>query len=216
MDKTMPAVLIAFTIMSAATAFAESGDFGINVFGGIPFHSAQTGVRSNTVAYTDTDFDGLSNIMGASLIRMSKNTRWVGMELSARKFSMDLTVAGENYGKLNLAPITFGLRLQSRPKKAGWGSQFGIGMGLSLNSFDKSRYLTDLENSREDLNFDVSASFVFSAEYGISYYFMESLAVNTNIMWMGNTPYIKNLYGLDDSYMNSQTFQLCFGLTYWI
>ena len=138
------------------------------------------------------------------------------MELAARKFSMDLTVAGENYGKLNLAPITFGLRLQSRPKKAGWGSQFGIGMGLSLNSFDKSRYLTDLENSREDLNFDVSASFVFSAEYGISYYFMESLAVNTNIMWMGNTPYIKNLYGLDDSYMNSQTFQLCFGLTYWI
>jgi len=216
MNKIVTATLAAFIVLTTTSAFAGSGNFGINVFGGIPFHAAQTGVRSNTVQYTDTDFDGLSSITGATLIRMSKNTRWLGVELSARKFSMDLTVAGENYGKLNLVPVTLSLRFQGRPEKAGWGSQFAMGMGLSLNSFDKSTYLAALENSRQDLNFDVTSSFVFSAEYGISYYFTKSLAMNTNIMWMANTPYIKNLYGLTDTYMNSHTFQLCFGLTCWM
>lgn len=222
MNRTIKALksislTVVFTVVAAAVVYAESGKCAVTVFGGIPFHSASTAVRSNTILFTDTDFDNLSNVFGVRVIRMSKDVTWAGLDFSIRKLSMDLVIdSSQNYGKLTLAPVILGLRFQGKPKKASWGMEGGMGIGLSLNSFDKSQYLKNLEKEAGNLDYNVTTSFVLSIDYGINYYISEKLSLNTNILWMGNTPYIKNLYGLDSTYMNSHTFQLCFGLSYWI
>lgn len=215
--QKMKLIVICFAVffLLEIPVFAESRTLGVNVFGGYSLLISSEGVRSNSVIYTDSKFTNKSTVLGGYFNYMFLEPEWAGIEISIRKYQMDLKISDNDYGTLKMLPLIVGIKLQDFPTKPGWAWHGGLGIGLSINKFEKTSYLINLEKNNADLDFNVKTSFVMDMGGGFDYFFTKKFSFTTDIRWLINEPFIKYFYGNGDTYMEATAFHIYSGLTYW-
>ncbi|MBI5181591.1 MAG: hypothetical protein HZA06_01610 [Nitrospirae bacterium] len=158
------------------------GKFSIGAFGGGAWSMADHAAEGTRSTYPNTQFeaDGL-NAYGGSL--MYKFPRGFALEVAVERISMDLVETGYNFGTLDMMPIMFLLKFQGYPRDGrGLTGHIQIGAGWSLNSFEKGKYITDLERTyRATYTIDTDDSFVFELGGGLDIFFVKYVSLSLDL-----------------------------------
>jgi len=219
MSRLCWALVVAF-LGVATTASADT--WGLSVFGGLPLVHAKYAVSSNQVEFVDTDFDDVSTMMGGKLTFMFRDPTFIGVDVSARRYEMDLELDDENLGAqtagtLQVTPVLFGLTFRKVRHDAGLAAHGGLALGISLNSFEKTAYLDSLEaNPDSDLNVDVSTSFAMDFEFGLDYFLTQFLALTADLRWEACPVPTDGWGDIEHLYMQASNFQFVLGTTWWL
>ncbi len=195
---------------------ANAGTIGVSFYGGIPWQHTSVAVSSNTVEYVDTEFDKVSEVLGGRLIYMLTDPDFVGVDLSIRKYQMDLIAGGDNWGTLGQTPVLVGLTFQQMPEQRGIAFHGGLGLGISLNNFDKTVYLDSLEIKNPNLDVEVKTSFAMDFDFGVGYFLVPQLSLDAGVQWLVNPAPVHGWLGEEHLYMQSTTFQFLASLTCWL
>lgn len=204
-------------IMTVSPVFAESGKFSIGVIGGWAGSVTDEAVEG----FPETEFKS-SGVYGGSI--MYRFPRGFALELCVEHLSMDLEELGENFGTLKMTPVMLLFKYQGMPQKGtGLTGHVDIGGGISLNSFDKGPFVTDLEKTY-GVKFDIETdnSFVFELGAGVDYFFTKNISTNLDgrfllgnvgTSWKGSGPGGTVTLDIDKFYASN--FQVLLGVRYW-
>lgn len=213
-------VVIAFSLVCVLTAEAESGTFAVSLFGGLPLTYARYAVSSNAVEFVDTKLDNVSPLTGARLIYMLSSPSFFGLDVSARRYRMDLEIkseAGEErLGTLEVTPVLVGITFRKIRQTPGFGAHGGLAMGIGLNSFDKTAYLDSLENDDQGLNVRVKTSFAMDFDLGVDYFLARFLSVGAVVRFEGCSVPTNGWHGVEHLYIESSNFQFTLATTLWL
>ncbi len=210
------AIALVVGISMATGTVAIAGTFGISLYGGFPWQHSAVAVASNNVEYVDTEFQDVSQVLGGRLVYMFTDPDFVGIDLTVRKHQMSLFAAEETWGTLELTPVLVGLRFQQMPEKRGRAFHGGLGLGISLNSFDKTAHLDSLEIEDPNLDLRVKTSFAMDMDFGIDYFVVPQLSLSANVEWLINYVPADGFWGEEHLFMQSTTLQFLASLTYWL
>jgi len=164
-------LIILVTVASAASA--QAGNFSIGGFGGWAGSMADEAVSG----FSQTKLESSAVYGGSILYRFSNG---FALELCAEHLEMELTELGSNFGKLKMTPLMLLFKFQGMPQTGrGITGHFDIGGGINFTSFDKGKFVTDLEKS-SGAKFTISTdnSFIFEMGGGIDYFFTKNISIN--------------------------------------
>ncbi|MBN1424531.1 hypothetical protein JXA88_08245 [Candidatus Fermentibacteria bacterium] len=203
-------------ILAAVASGAWADTWGLSLFGGLPVTHAKYAVSSNTVEFVDTKFGDASTLMGGTLTFMFRDPTFVGVDLSARKYELELELDGEVAGTLRMTPVLLGFTFRKVRGQAGLATHGGLGFGISLNDFEKTAYLDSLEAETPGFDVSVKTSFVMDLAFGMDYFLTRFAALSADIRWQLNAVPTKGWRGVEHLFMQSSNFQFVLGSTVWL
>lgn len=212
-------ITLGLTTLLPGGAWADT--WGLSVFGGLPVTHAEYAVSSNEVKFVDTKFGDASTLAGGKLTFMFRNPTFAGVDLSVRKYEVDLKLDDEELGwrvggTLRMTPVVLGLTFRKVRSQAGLATHGGLGFGISLNDFEKTAYLDSLEAGSTNFNVSVSTSFVMDLEFGMDYFLTRFAALSADVRWQLNAVPTKGWGGVEHLFMQTSNFQFVLGTTWWL
>lgn len=205
-------------IFMASPEIAESGNFSIGGFGGWAGSTSSEAVKG--FPYTELKDSG---VYGGSFLYRFNNG--IALELCAEHLEMGLEELGTKFGTLKMTPIMLLFKIQGKPETGrGFTGHFDIGGGVNITSFDKGKFITDLEK-QYGVKFNISTdnSFIFELGGGADYFFTKFLSINLDARFLagnvGTTWKVSGPTGTvnltDINTFYASTFQILGGLRFW-
>jgi hypothetical protein len=215
-------MVLAVTLVFVIGAEAKAGTVAVSLFGGLPLTYAKYAVSSNAVEFVDTKLDDVSLLTGARLIWMFSNPSFIGVDVSARRYRMDLESGREDLGTVEITPVLVGVTFRKVRQDPGLAAHGGLAMGIGLNNLAKTAYLDSLEAidpvdpTDPGLNVRVKTSFAMDFDFGLDYFLTRFLAVGAVVRFEGCSVPTDGWHGVEHLYIESSNFQFTLATTFWL